>query len=165
MRVRFIPSLQSRIVALALLVLAPACDEFPGIEAIGVRLGADGKSIEVVKVLCPGDRVTEVTLLPAPGGDPSDDEDDLLWKISSEAGLPASEYVVGVTPSGFVEDVPLSTPLELGQGLAATVVTERQSGALVLFEIRELRTDQILSPDGYFSPGDFEARHLERCQH
>jgi hypothetical protein len=144
--------------------VASACDEFPGSEVIGVRLGADGKSIEVVKVLCPGDRVTEVDLLPAPGGDPSDDEDDLLWRISSEIGSAEGSYVVGVTPTGFVEEVPLTETLGPAQGLAATIDTEQDAGALVLFEIRELRTDQILSPDGYFSPSEFEARHLERCQ-
>jgi hypothetical protein len=88
---------------LLMLVVGSACDDFPGSEVIGVRLGADGSSVEVVKSLCPGDRVTEVTLVPAPEGVPRDGEDDLLWKISSETGSPEPVYVVGVTPPGFVE--------------------------------------------------------------
>jgi hypothetical protein len=48
-----------RLLVPALVLLTSACDEFPGIDAIGVQLGQGGE-IEVVKPLCPGDRVTEV---------------------------------------------------------------------------------------------------------
>jgi hypothetical protein len=150
-------------VALVVLPLATSCDEFPGREVIGVRLGSAGDEVEFVKPLCPGDRVTEVILQPAPEGVPRHDEEDILWKIHLDAGSTRSTYVMGETPSGFVEDIPLSEDLGPAQGLAATIDTQQDAAALVLFQIGELRTDEVLTPEGYVSPDAFQERSPERC--
>jgi hypothetical protein len=146
-----------------LLVLTASCDEFPGIDVIGVRQGPDD-GIVVTKPLCPGDRVTEVSLVFAPEGVPRFDEGDIFWRITSEEGSTQEDYVVGVTPTGFAEDVPLTRSLGSAMGLAATIDTEREAEALEIFEPRELRVDELLTPDGYLEPAAFEAQHLERCR-
>lgn len=105
----------------AVLVITAACDEFPGSEVIAVGQGPDPNTIEVTEVQCPGDRVTEVILEPAPGGDPQHDE--VLWRITSEVGSTQESYVVGEVPPGFVQDVPLTQDLPTDQGLAAGIDT------------------------------------------
>jgi hypothetical protein len=149
---------------LGLALAIPACDELPGIEAIGVQRNHAGSGIEIIKAMCPGDRVTRVSLILAPGGVPNDSESGILWKITSEAGSTQDSYVVGTTPPGFVEEVPLSRSLTATQGLAATIDTDFDAAALIPFTLSELRSDQVLEPDGYFSRQHFEARHQDRCE-
>lgn len=149
---------------MVLVLVSTACDEFPGIEAIGVRRNQASRGIEVLKPLCPGDRVTRVSLILAPGGVVDDSESGILWKITSEAGSTQDSYLVGTTPPGFVEEVPLARALRDKQSVAATIDTNFDAAALMMFKPSELRTDQVLEPDGYFSPQQFEARHQDRCE-
>jgi len=142
----------------AALLLAAACDDFPGSEVIGVRLTENEDGIQVTKVLCQGDRVTRVSLLAENNLD-----GEALWKITSDTGSNQETYIVGTTPPGFVEEVPLTRPLGPTDGLAVTIATEGEAPALKTFEIRELRNDKLFTPDGYLTPELFEARHLERC--
>jgi hypothetical protein len=146
----------------ALVLLASACDEFPGIDAVGIQRGRGGK-IEVVKPLCPGDRVTEVSLILAPEGHVDDSESGVLWQITSTTGSTQDRYVVGTTPTGFVEEVHLSRVLGDAEGLAATIDSDFDTQALMAFMPSELRLDQVLEPDGYFTPRQFESRHQVRC--
>jgi hypothetical protein len=146
----------------ALILVSSSCDEFPGIDAIGIQQG-EGGHIEVVKPLCPGDRVTRVSLILAPDGVPDDSESGVLWKITSTAGSTQGRYVVGITPPGFVEEVHLSRVPGEAEGLAATIDTEFDAAALMTFVLNDLRSDQVLEPDGYFTPRKFEIRHQDRC--
>lgn len=146
----------------ALVLVTSACDEFPGIDAVGVQRGLGGK-IEVVKPLCPGDRVTRVSLILAPEWHPDDSESGVLWQITSKTGSTQDWYVVGTTPAGFAEDVHLSRVPGEAEGLAATIDSEFDAEALMTFVPSELRSDQVLEPDGYFTPRQFETRHQDRC--
>ena len=80
-----------------------------------------------------------------------------------EDGSRQVTYVVGTTPVGFVEEVPLSRVPGVAEGLAATIDSEFDTQALMAFMPSELRSDQVLEPDGYFTPRQFETRHHDRC--
>jgi hypothetical protein len=162
MRLRSLLRCEVRLLLPALVLITAACDEFPGIEAIGVLRGR-GSEIEVLKPLCPGDRVTEVSLILAPGGHVDDSERGVLWRITSKTGSTQDRYVVGTTPDGFVEEVHLSRVLGETDGAAATIDSEFDTQALMAFSPSELRSDQVLEPDGYFTPRQFERRHQDRC--
>jgi hypothetical protein len=149
---------------LTVVLLMPACDEFPGIDAIGVQRDPTGSGIEILKPLCPGDRVTDVSLINAPGGHIDDNESGILWRITSDAGSVQDSYVVGTTPPGFVEKVPLARPIGKDQSVAATMGSNFDAPALITFEPSELRSDRVFEPDGYFTPQQFEARHRDRCE-
>lgn len=162
MTLRSVPRWDVRLLLSTLVLVASACDEFPGIDAIGIKRGPGGE-IEVVKPLCPGDRVTEVSLIRAPEGHLDDSERGVLWQITSKTGSRQDMYVVGTTPVGFVEEVPLSRVPGVAEGLAATIDSEFDTQALMAFMPSELRSDQVLEPDGYFTPRQFETRHQDRC--
>jgi hypothetical protein len=162
MRLRSVLGWDVRLVLSGLALVTSACDEFPGIDAVGVQRGPRGE-IEVVKPLCPGDRVTEVNLIRAPEGHLDDSESGVLWQITSETGSTQDSYVVGTTPAGFVEEVHLSRVPREAEGLAATIDSVFDTQALMTFVPSELRSDQVLEPDGYFTPRQFEARHRDRC--
>jgi hypothetical protein len=83
-----------RLLLPALVLVTSTCDTFPGIDAIGVQRGPGGK-IEVVKPLCPGDRVTEVSLIRAPEGHLDDSESGVPWQITSKTGSTQDRYGVG----------------------------------------------------------------------
>jgi hypothetical protein len=104
-----------------------------------------------VKPLCPGDRVTEVSLILAPEGHLDDSESGTLWQITSKTGSRQDRYVVGTTPTGFVEEVHLSRVPGEAEGLAATIDTVFDAQALQTFVPNELRSDHVLEPDGYFT--------------
>jgi hypothetical protein len=149
---------------LAIILLMLACDTFPGIDAIGVQRDQVGSEIVIVKPLCSGDRVTDVSLIRAPGGNIDDSASGILWEITSEAGSTQDAYHVGVTPPGFVEKVPLDRLIGGDQSVAATIDSNFDAQALITFKPSELRSDQVLDPDGYFGPERFEARHRDRCE-
>jgi hypothetical protein len=153
-----------RLLLPALVFVTSTCDTFPGIDAIGVQRGPGGK-IEVVKPICPGDRVTEVSLIRAPEGYLDDSESGVLWQITSKTGSTQDRYDVGAIPAGFVEEVRLSRVPGEAEGLAATIDSEFDAQALIAFVPSELRSDQVLEPDGYFTPRQFETRHQDRCQY
>jgi hypothetical protein len=119
-----------RLVLSVLALVSSACDEFPGIDAVGVQRGPRGE-IEVVKPLCPGDRVTEVSLFRAPDGHLDESESGVLWQITSETGSTQDRYVVGTTPAGFVEEVHLSRVPREAEGLAATIDSAFDAQALM----------------------------------
>jgi hypothetical protein len=148
------------------LLLVVSCDPLTGRDAAGVTR-VSGEGIEVFYVLCPSTDVQGVTLYRAPEERPDYDPEDVLWKITSSEGSQRGSYVVGVTPLGFVEDVPLTTRLEPAQGLAISVDVEGDIGADVIFTIQDLREDQLfrggVDGDEYFDPNEFRTRHLERC--
>ena len=148
---------------LLVLLLLLSCDTFEGRDAVGATRVSAGTGIGVVYVLCPIAEVRTLSLYKAPGGRPDYDPEDLLWKIASEAGSKQDVYVVGVTPPGFVEEVPLTTDLTGGQGLAVLVEAEPAGEASVIFEIENLREDELLRGDEYFDPDEFREQHLERC--
>jgi hypothetical protein len=158
MTLRSVPRWYVQLLLSTLVLVASGCDEFPGIDAIGIQRGPGGE-IEVVKPLCPGDRVTEVTLIRAPEGHLDDSESGVLWRITSKTGSTRDMYLVGTTPVGFVEEVPLSRVPGVAEGLAATIDSEFDTQALMAFMPSELRSDQVLEPDGYFTPRQFETRH------
>jgi hypothetical protein len=151
-----------RLLLPALVLVTSTCDTFPGIDVIGVQRGPGGK-IEVVKPLCPGDRVTEVSLIRAPEGHVDDSESGVLWQITSKTGSTQDQYDAGAIPAGFVEEVHLSRVPGEAEGLAATIDSDLDAQALIAFVPSELRPDQVLEPDGYFRPRQFETRHQDRC--
>lgn len=128
---------------------------------------SSGAGIEVVYVRCPNAEVRAVALYRAPEGRPDYDPEDILWRIASKVGSKQDSYVVGVTPPGFVEEVPLTADLEPAQGLAVVVEVEGDIDADVIFAIQDLREGELLrrelGDDEYFDPDEFRAKHLERC--
>jgi len=153
---------------LGLFFLLTSCDPGTGRDAVGVTRVSTGSGIGVVYVLCPSVDVRAVALYRAPGGRPDyDDPEGILWKIASRAGSKQDSYVVGVTPAGFVQEVPLTADLEPGQGLAVVVAVDGDIDADVIFAIRDLREGELLrselGEDEYFDPEEFRAKHLERC--
>jgi len=96
MTLRSVPWWDVRLLLSTLVLVTSACDEFPGIDAIGIQRGPGGE-IEVVKPLCSGDRVTEVSLIRAPEGHLDDSEGGVLWQITSKTGSRQDMYVVGTT--------------------------------------------------------------------
>jgi hypothetical protein len=96
MKLRSVLRCEVRLLLPALALLTSACDTFPGIDPIGVQR-VPGGEIEVVKPLCPGDRVTEVSLILAPDGHPDDSESGILWQITSKTGSAQDRYVVGTS--------------------------------------------------------------------
>ena len=159
---RSVPRWDVRLLLSTLVLVTSACDEFPGIDVIGIQRGPGGE-IEVVKPLCPGDRVTEVSLIRAPDGYVDDSESGVLRQITSKTGSTQDRYDVGAIAAGFVEEVPLSRVPGEAEGLAATIDSEFDAQALIAFVPSELRPDQVIEPDGYFTPRQFETRHQDRC--
>lgn len=162
MKLRSLLGAKVRLLLPALVLITAACDEFPGIDAIGVHRGPGGE-IDVVRPLCPGDRVTEVGLILAPGGYVDDSDSGVLWRITSKTGSAQDRYVIGTTPAGFVEEVHLSRVLGEAEGVAATIDSKFDAQALMAFSPSELQSDQGLELDGYFTPREFVRRHQDRC--
>jgi hypothetical protein len=145
--------------SLLLLVLI-SCDPGPPREAIGVT--KSGSRIVVYYVLCPGELVKDLQLLTARGGIIGDEDDQVLWDVSSDEGSRQSSYTVGAKPEGFSETSSLRLLPSPRQRLAVVVQTTRADNFVVL-RLSDLREDRIWVADQNTNLVSFQTRALERC--
>jgi hypothetical protein len=133
---------------LTVVLLMPACDEFPGLDAIGVQPDQSGSGFEIVKPLCPGDRVTEVSLYRAPG---------VTSTIVAFSGKSRPQLAPRRTRTSSGRrrldswrKSRSSALLVTSKSVAATIDSNFDAQGLITFKPSELRTNLVLEPDGYF---------------
>jgi hypothetical protein len=131
-------------------------------EGTALSLTADGALI-IHYVLCPQETVRGVSVVVPEGQVVGDEDDRRLWAISSDEGSVLSQFRVGATPEGFVEEVPLRNALPPNSELAVVMETTFYPHAWAVFRITELHTSQVLWKGETISPEDFEERAEERC--
>jgi hypothetical protein len=96
------------------------------------------------------------------GDDPYDGDDPTLWEIRVQEPSDRSEFPVGVTPSGFEQEVPLAEGIP-NADLVAYV--EESTGARVGLGFRppNLREDEVLVEDEFKTLPNFERDALAVC--
>jgi hypothetical protein len=96
------------------------------------------------------------------GDDPYDGDDPTLWEIRVQDPSGRSEFPVGVTPSGFEQEVPLAEGIP-NADLVAYV--EESTGAKVGlgFRAQNLRDDEVLVEDEFKTLPNFERDALAVC--
>jgi hypothetical protein len=142
-------------------LLASACDEPSDPKALAVSAtGSEGLTIHYVP--CPEEHVQRVRLILRRGDDPYDGDDPTLWEIRVQEPSDRSEFSVGVTPSGFNQEVPLAEDIP-NADLVAYV--EESTGASVGLGFRppNLRDDEVLVEDEFKSLPNFERDALTTC--
>lgn len=151
-----------RRVGCALLVLSlAACDEFPAQRTLGIE-GVNAR-FRIVTVLCPGERVRSVSLVRVRGPIHLDEDDELLWRITSSGGSPVKVYVPGFTPAGFSETKDLGMGLPDDGRLAVRVQTDQVISSAV-FSMRDLRPGYVYSTEEYLTPEQFQRRGESTCK-
>jgi len=94
-------------VGLIALLLAACSDAGLGLDSrTGVTLDEEGQ-IRLLYALCPGESMQVVEVAESTGGSRTDFAVPIYWRIESPSGSQQHEYIVGETPEGFVETVPL----------------------------------------------------------
>jgi hypothetical protein len=108
------------------------------------------------------DRVTEVSLILAPEGHAADGESGILWRIPRRGAPRKSDMSSGrhrpYSSRRFT--VPGAWRSRGARGDDRYRISRR---GLLTFVPSEPRSDRVLEPDGYFTPRQFETRHLDRC--
>lgn len=83
-----------------------------------------------------------------------------VWAVSNRGSSNLATFVLGVTPDGFNEDVPLTATVE--GDFRILVVRERASRqqyeTAANFDFDELRAQELLLEGDYFSMDEFPAR-------
>jgi hypothetical protein len=139
---------------LAVVFLAGACDPIPIRRQIGIE---GGQPPLIHYVTCADESVEAVELFRV-----TDDEEELLWRIS-RADVSVERFPVGATRDGFREDEPLLSPLNEEDTYMARVETD-QSGAVLAFQLQELRAARVLtSDDDLLSHDEYLERAHGRC--
>lgn len=129
-----------------LCLVMTACDVIP---SLGFSLDSSGAVILVP--LCPGEVVQSVALVESGDQIVGDEDDVVIWRITSPDGSVVDNYVVGETPEGFVEDTPMTgeTP--------DLLVVEVQTSLAVLVdeaEMAELADGRVLVKGDRFDSWD-----------
>ena len=121
--------------------LAVMGDSFP-LACVGVATGDDG--LRIISAACAGERVTEVELRRVVG-DERRSNDPVLWRIKSDATMPA-EIVVGQVPPGMVETTALVEPVSSNDRLALFVTTNQVRPSWPLeFSMRDIPSGGVLA--------------------
>jgi len=144
-------------------LLASACD--PGLPRNLVAVTGDQASgiVGVLYARCPNELITSVEIVVLTGNVVGDENDQVLWEITSANGSTNSAFVVGRTPVGFVEQVPLESPLPSDKILAAIVDTNLRPQPYEQFSLEQLRADKALTDDAYVDPREFVGQTLQDC--
>lgn len=143
------------------LPLLTACDPVP----IADRLGVTMSSSDTPTVLfesCPGELVTTVSLIQS-NGELGDDDDQVLWRITSPEGSQEARFPVGTTPSGFEEEVPLSSKLPRDRLLTAHVATSDGSETAAAFDLAALKEGSVTTALGELTRNRFESEAGSSC--
>jgi hypothetical protein len=114
---------------------------------IGV-LAADDRP-HVLYLSCPGEKVQHLRL--------ADEADHTLWELRSAAGVPLTEFDLGVRPAGFDESHAMPSLPAPGQQVNLSVDTDQRLAGGVSFSLAELSPTQIFSDRGLEAPADFRA--------
>jgi hypothetical protein len=162
--------LVSRTLAFALTLAIAGCDPLESDAGVGVSL-QDGRQVQIHVALCSAETLSELKLLKAIDSVVGNEDDLVLWAISSEAGneeekeqgLRIREVLVGVVPAGFEETVPLKGPIPRRQVLDVYKVTG-ESQQIVTFKVAELSADSIRSEGEVRSHDDFVTHAEEECE-
>lgn len=144
------------------LALLGACDSFGAERRTAVSSNAAGGGIEVHFVTWPGELVRTVTLLEPRDQIIGDEDDPVLWRISSPDST-LGTFVVGETPQGFREVVALSDlpPPDLKLGIV--IDTSLVFGDFATFRLEQLRSDSVLWEGKQASLADFLEGAMEEC--
>lgn len=134
--------------AVAIALLFTACTPAP--DRLGVSLSGDADlSVHYMRCIERGEHIHRVQLAVPLG---TVDDDEVLWEIRRDesfefpGGTQLVEEVVidaGEVPQGFVESVPMDSPVSADSSLRVSVETSMQTLALG-FQMDELEMDQIL---------------------
>lgn len=144
---------------LILIALATSCDP---IGQAKLRLGVlrEDDAIVILYVLCPGELVTAVELETFEDGPGS-----VIWRIESSHGQPATRFVVGEAPRGFVETQASASQLRSGITYALHLDSTTQVIGTTVFELDELKDGVVRRAwqMEYVSVGEFEEQGRDAC--
>ena len=123
-------------------------------------------SIEIYFNPCGDQRVTSVKLLKVVGKFFGDENDELLWSISSTEPMDVRHFTVGQTPSNYIEEHPYNWASATGDvtlGIQVYVLSRGNVPQGFTFRYAQLRPDLVMGNDGkYMTLEKFES--LDTCQ-
>jgi hypothetical protein len=129
-----------------------ACDSFPAAEGLGVT--TESGELVIIFVACGNDTVRTVAVARQVGDSPWDEDDQVLWRISSTGHTSHFEFAVSDTPTGFREEQRLNELLPPDEELVALVETTRV-GLATEFQSSELEAGIVRTARG---------NHLEKSR-
>jgi hypothetical protein len=142
-------------------VFLGACD--PG-EPRTIGVYAEDSAIHIVSpALCPGERIVDITVYAVQGNVVGDSNDEILWKAEGSQGTRNTDMIVGQPPPGFVQRQRFSGELPSDSRLAAVVDTTLTQRLNESFEVNSLRSDEVLTADGYVPLATFRTSAPSRC--
>jgi hypothetical protein len=119
--------------------------------------------IEILYWHCPGDSVQSVELLSQRGSVIGDD-DPVLWQIRAHDASSARSFVIGMTPEGFLEIVPLAVEIAPTDRLSVLVEATGAAGVGLVFEPAKLNPHTVLLRSGeQLSREEFRTQALRGC--
>lgn len=137
-------------------LMATACDPGPPRDRLGLVAQEGGPRVLVH--LCPEERIQDVTLFRVEGNVVGDENDEVLWRVSSDRGAKVEEFVIGSTPSPAFETVQQFRPPLQGEHLSVQVRTSLTRFHLS-FASEELESRGfVTSGEGGDSPEEFRDR-------
>jgi hypothetical protein len=149
------------LLTLATLLLS-VCD--PG-EPRTIGVYAEDSAIHIVSpALCPGERIVGITVYAVQGNVVGDSNDAILWKAEGSQGTQNTDMIVGQPPPGFVERQRFSGDLPSDSSLAAVVDTTLTQRLNEAFEVSSLRSDEVLTADGYEPLATFRTSQPSGCR-
>ena len=149
--------LSTGVVSVAL-VVCTGCDYFPNDAKIGVS--GDPSAIRIHYLLCLREVIISVRL------DRVDEERTVpLWGIRARDWSTETVFIVGRTPPGFTERMPLSAMPDANDTLLAVVQPNSGTAAALEFPASGLRSDRVVTHgqrDGA-TPAEFEKEARASC--
>jgi hypothetical protein len=150
--------------AFTLALAGTSCDVFPLLSAVGVRNPSTSSlEIEIVYIPCNEIHAKTVQLWDSRGPVVGDDDDDLLWEITTD-GDNRTRFILGQVPPNFREAVPLEVSQLRSSSLVVTVINAAgNTSNTSSFAIDNLRQRQLFSEGKFWEEEAFRAEMQRRC--
>ncbi len=145
---------------MVLAAMLVGCERQTADELISVGVSQTGKPV-IVWYRCDSQMISRVRLV-LPNGNPGDENDEILWEITS-TGSSADRFTIGETPPGFREVVPLTQVLAKDESVTALVYVD---GLVVpmAFSRNELKPGLVLTHyDGLVTEGAWRVTAAPAC--
>jgi hypothetical protein len=156
----------SRTLIIILFILMPSllgsCDPVPPLGRIGLTSEAD--HLQLRFVLCSGETVMRIRLFEIHGDSVPDEDDVVIWEIRANEPKRLEVFIVGDTPPGFEEIVPIAHDPRPNMLYSFTVDSTQQRVAALGFKSDQPERGRVLTSDGdLLTMEDFVTSARQTC--
>jgi hypothetical protein len=121
-----------------------------------VAVRAAGDTWEVLYAGCQPASIVGITLIRFQDGWQVQESDPPVWRVTFPTASSATQFVIGETPAGATEELPLAGPLGPDQVYRAVLTLADGTTTYVAFRPKDMTDNKVTFRSRVMTPAEFE---------